>query len=43
MWLTVNQLLKNDTYRKAAVQMRDSFLRAGGSEKAATSLEEVVI
>jgi MGT family glycosyltransferase len=43
MWLTMNQLLKNDTYRKAAVQMRDSFLRAGGSEKAATSLEEVVI
>jgi len=42
VWLTVNQLLKNDSYRLAAARMRDSFLRAGGSEYAATLLEEAV-
>ena len=39
--LTVDQLLNNETYRQASAQMRDSFLRAGGSERAATLLEEV--
>lgn len=42
LWPGVNQLLENENYRKAAARMRDSFLRAGGSEKAATSLEEIL-
>lgn len=41
--LTVNQLLENDRYRQASGRMRDSFLQAGGSEKAATLLEGVVV
>jgi UDP:flavonoid glycosyltransferase YjiC (YdhE family) len=43
LWLTVNQLLKNNSYRTAAERTRDSFLRAGGSEKAAMLLEETVV
>lgn len=43
LWLTVSQLLKNDGYRLAAERMRDGFLQAGGSEKAATLLEGVEV
>jgi MGT family glycosyltransferase len=43
LWLTVNQLLKNNSYRTAAERTRDSFLRAGGSERAAMLLEETVV
>jgi MGT family glycosyltransferase len=40
--LTTSQLLEDDAFRQAAGQMRDSFLQAGGSGKAATLLEEIV-
>lgn len=43
LWLTVNQLIKNETYRQAASLMRDSFILAGGSAKAADLLEEMVV
>jgi MGT family glycosyltransferase len=40
--LAVSRLLEDVNYRLAAGRMRDSFLRSGGSEKAAELLEECI-